>query len=183
MTINDNNKMVGAYDVQDYLLDRANIHDTIFRMILSFDTKTTKTLVTSVYTPRPYIDYSEVLGGSPQEMSSEVWAKSLDPVLDAFDSTQHTVQDLLIELPQPTTKKAIKQPQSCNVIAYAVAWLYRRDSEGQPRVMVRRNGARYELEMVRVKELEEKGENPWRVSKHKLVFTFQDRNLAEAAPA
>ncbi|KAI1080832.1 hypothetical protein F5B20DRAFT_539114 [Whalleya microplaca] len=175
--------MIAAYDVQTYLLDRANIHDTIFRMIISFDTRQTSALVKSVYTPRPYIDYSEVLGGSPSEMSSEVWAKSLEPILGAFDSTQHTVQDLLIELPQPTSKKAIKLPQTATVIAYAVAWLYRRDSEGQPRVMVRRNGARYELELVRVKELEEKGENPWRISKHKCIFTFQDRNLNEAAPA
>ncbi|KAI1504852.1 hypothetical protein F5X99DRAFT_329255 [Biscogniauxia marginata] len=174
--------MPGTYDIQTYLLDRANIHDTIFRMVLAFDTRSPTALVGSVYAPVVHIDYTQILGGSAKEISSSEWAKSLEPVLGQYDSTQHTVSDLLVELPQPGpagSTSAAPRPDTCSVVAYANAWLYHRDSEGGPRVMVRRNGGRYELQLVRVTELEEKGQNPWRISKQKMILAYQDKGVDE----
>ena len=49
-------------------------------------------LIASVYAPEVHIDYTNLLGGSPQDISSEAWAKSLESILGAYESTQHTVQ-------------------------------------------------------------------------------------------
>ncbi|OCK74674.1 hypothetical protein K432DRAFT_310270, partial [Lepidopterella palustris CBS 459.81] len=66
-------------------------------------------------------------------------------------------------------------PDSCKVRAYAHGWFYKRDAEGQPYVMARRNGAGYKLELVRLKGKEEKGENPWRISALKVTLDWQDK--------
>ena len=49
-------------------------------------------LIASVYAPKVHLDYTSLLGGSPQDISSEEWAKNLESILGAYDSTQHTVQ-------------------------------------------------------------------------------------------
>lgn len=58
----------------------------------SFDTRATSTLIDSVYAPEVHLDYDQLLGGSPEVMSSEVWAKRLEHIHDPYDSTQHVVQ-------------------------------------------------------------------------------------------
>ena len=58
----------------------------------SFDTRATSTLINSVYAPEVHLDYDPLLGGSPEVVSSEVWAKKLEHIHDPYDSTQHVVQ-------------------------------------------------------------------------------------------
>ena len=111
--------MAAPYNVETYLLDKANIQDTMVRMVSgplvsflpfflrpqasrtkhadppqmhSFDTKATSTLINSVYTSEVHLDYDPFLGGSPEVVSSEVWAKRLEHIHDPYDSTQHVVQ-------------------------------------------------------------------------------------------
>ncbi|KAI5917641.1 hypothetical protein F4810DRAFT_695505 [Camillea tinctor] len=163
--------MAGTYDVQTYLLDRANIHDTIFRMTYAFDTRTFSVLVDSVYTPTVHIDYSSIMDRPAEDISSTSWAQNVDSLLAKHDSTQHSIADMLIELPQPGTAA---RPDTCSVVAYGNAWIYKRDAEGQLRTMVRRNGGRYEFELKRLDELEAKGQNPWRISLQRVLLTFQD---------
>ncbi|ETS86661.1 hypothetical protein PFICI_00489 [Pestalotiopsis fici W106-1] len=172
--------MSATYDVQTYLLDRANIHDTVFKLMQSFDEVDTPKLVNAVYAPKVHLDYTAIMGGEPQHLESEVWAKSLEPIHSAYEATQHVVQDLLIELPQPTGKSK-PRPNSCTAICVGDAKFYRRNGDGLPCVMERRTGGRYDLELVRVPELEEKGENPWRISKQTVKLSVMDLGAAPEA--
>ncbi|KAH6684275.1 hypothetical protein B0J14DRAFT_555255 [Halenospora varia] len=162
--------MAAEYSVETYLLDKTNVQDTMH----CFDTRDTSTLINSVYAPEVQLDYDPVLGGSPEVITSETWAKRLEHLHDPWDETQHIVHNILIELPQPSTKKPTERPDSCTVFAYAHGWFYNRNADGYPRLMARRQGGRYKLEVVRLKDLEEKGENPWRVSKQHVRVSFQD---------
>ena len=58
----------------------------------SFDTKATSTLIDLVYAPEVHLDYDPLLGGKPEVVSSEEWAKKLEHIHDPYDSTQHVVQ-------------------------------------------------------------------------------------------
>ena len=102
--------MDAPYDVQTYLLDRANIQDTVVRtvrngslMILRridwglvqmhlFDTVATAEAVNSVYTTEIYLDYEQLLGFSAEVVSSETWAKRLNQIHKPYDETQHIIQ-------------------------------------------------------------------------------------------
>jgi len=57
-----------------------------------FDTKEPLPLINSIYAPEVHLDYDPLLGGSPEVVSSEVWAKRLEKIHDPYDSTQHVVQ-------------------------------------------------------------------------------------------
>ncbi|CAJ2500544.1 Uu.00g033970.m01.CDS01 [Anthostomella pinea] len=153
-----------GYDMAAYLLDRANIHDTIARMCLAFDTRQPDMLATHVYTPMVHIDYSQLLDSTAMDITREQWAASLEPVFDQWDSRQHVVQDMLIELPQPVGAKGGGRLEKCSVVGIALAVA----------IVLQRNGGRYEFEMVRLKELEGRGENPWRISSQKVVMTYQE---------
>ncbi|AEO71300.1 uncharacterized protein THITE_2058677 [Thermothielavioides terrestris NRRL 8126] len=166
--------MALPYDVQTYLLDKENIRDTVIRMMLAFDDRATSTLIDSVYAPEILVHYPRLLFDYQKKVSSEEWAKMLEPLLDEFDTTEHIVHNLLIELPQPG-KPGTQRPNSCKARAYAHGLFYKFDAEGRPSVMARRQGGGYELELVRVKEKEEAGENPWRISELKASFHWQDR--------
>ncbi|KAJ5691616.1 hypothetical protein N7488_012351 [Penicillium malachiteum] len=162
--------MAATYDVQTYLLDRANIQDTIVRTMHLFDTGATAETINSVYTAEIHLDYDELLGFSPGVISSEAWAKRLDQIHTPFEETQHVIQNILIDLPQPTGSNPTR-PDRCHVSAYAHGWFYNRDANKFPRLMARRQG---KLEMVRLKELEEKGGNPWRINKQQVRLSWQD---------
>jgi hypothetical protein len=106
-------------------------------------------------------------------------------------------RNLLIELPQPG-RTTTQRPDRCKARAYAHGLFYNRDDEGRPCVMARRQGVslqnmthsfrpiscvqphdilqgEYELELRRLPEMEEKGENPWRISELKVSLDWQDR--------
>ncbi|KAH9894537.1 hypothetical protein F4778DRAFT_279057 [Xylariomycetidae sp. FL2044] len=122
--------MANSYSVQDYLLDKTNIHDTVTRLTLSFDTKDYAALSRSVYAPDVTIDYTSMFGGQPIQTTSEQWAESLEPMMAPYDSTQHVVTGLLIELPQPA--KGASRPNQCTVIANVMGHLVRRSARGGP---------------------------------------------------
>ncbi|PCH01082.1 Hypothetical protein PENO1_044650 [Penicillium occitanis (nom. inval.)] len=167
--------MAEQYDVTTYLLDKENIRDTILRMMFAYDHRLPliPTLVNQVYTPSITINYPRrLIGNGKEEMTSQTWAERLEHFHDGFDSTEHVIQNLLAHLPQPSLTTT--RPETCKVNAYAHGLFYRNDEEGLPRVMARRQAGYYDLEMVRVKEIEERGENPWRIKVQNVVLDWQD---------
>ncbi|KAH8194548.1 hypothetical protein TruAng_011283 [Truncatella angustata] len=157
--------MSAQYDVPTYLLDKENIRDTVIRMMFAFDQRATLVLVNRVYTPEIILDYDTLLiGKGIENIASSEWAKRLETMHDHFDTTQHIVQNLLVELPQPGSAP---RPARCTVFAYAHGWFYKRDGEGWPRTLGKRNGANYELELVRSDDEKAKGGNPWRITRQK----------------
>ncbi|XXH05972.1 hypothetical protein Hte_012416 [Hypoxylon texense] len=83
--------MATSYDVQTYLLDRANVHDTVARLTMNIDLKSYDGLASEVYAPQVVIDYTSMFGGKPMETTGKEWADSLKPMMSGFDSTQHIV--------------------------------------------------------------------------------------------
>ncbi len=57
-----------------------------------FDMRATSTLIDSVFAPEVQLDYDPFLGGSPEVLSNEAWAKRLEHMHDEYESTQHIVQ-------------------------------------------------------------------------------------------
>ncbi|KAJ5689704.1 hypothetical protein N7462_004096 [Penicillium macrosclerotiorum] len=84
--------MAKPYDVTTYLLDRANIQDTVVRTMHLFDTGATKETINSVYTQEIHLDYDRRLGFSPEVVSSESWAQRLGQIHKPYDETQHIIQ-------------------------------------------------------------------------------------------
>ncbi|KAI1138192.1 hypothetical protein F5Y05DRAFT_53398 [Hypoxylon sp. FL0543] len=161
--------MSASYDIQTYLLDRANVHDTVIRLTLNLDLKSYEGLVRDVYAPQVVIDYTSMFGGQPLETTNEEWARSLEPMMSAFDGTQHVVEGLLIELPQPV--EGARRPDKCKVTANVNGHMCRKAARGGHMM---HNGGRYVLDLVRLPELEQKGENPWRISRHATVLSWED---------
>lgn len=169
--------MENTYTIEQYLLDRANINDTVVRMMHAFDSRVVADLVDLVYTPEILLDYDSRMGGRPRTTTSEEWATKVARLHAEDDFTQHLVYNILIELPRPTAKAFVTLPETCVVRAYAHGLFYNQDEHGQPRIMTKRNGGDYTLELVRVADLEDRGENPWRIRKHKSRLAWQDRPL------
>lgn len=169
--------MAGSYDAATYLLDKENIRDTVIRMMFAFDDAATETLINDVYAPVIELSYDKLLLGDEfhqKKISSEEWAKSLEHMHDKFDTTEHIIQNVLIELPQPGG--GVQRPKNVKARAIAHGIFYKRDGgEGRPCVMALRNGGSYKLELVRIEEKEEKGENPWRISGLDVTLDWQDR--------
>ncbi|KAI0895507.1 hypothetical protein F4806DRAFT_84462 [Annulohypoxylon nitens] len=163
--------MAAPYDTLAYLLDRANVHDTVTRLGINLDLESREGLIKDVYAPQLTIDYTSMFGGSPTETTNEKWADDLDPMMKSFDGKQHLVTSVLIELPQPVN--GVARPDKCRVIANVNGHLFRRAARGGPMM---HNGGRYVLDLVRLPELEKRGENPWRISRHEAVLSWEDGN-------
>ncbi|KAK6839940.1 hypothetical protein PG987_005806 [Apiospora arundinis] len=171
--------MAAPYTIPNYLLDKENIRDTVLRMMFAYDERDSETLVNAVYTPEVTINYdATLLGNGSEDMSSTEWAKRLEHLHDRFDTTQHIVHNLLVKLPQPSATGTGPRPEICKVVAYAHGIFYKRDDEGRPTIMARRQGGRYDLELVRLDLKEDSGENegnPWRIKVQNVRLDWQDR--------
>ncbi|KAK7967528.1 uncharacterized protein PG986_001805 [Apiospora aurea] len=187
------------YTIQQYLLDRANIQDTVNKITLYYDTDNAPALADECYAPggddAVTIDYTSMFAGRPLTVSSRKWAADAVGMLRAFDAKQHVVTGLVIEqLPQPAipiinaaaaagTHVAVPSiPDSCTVVANVNGHIVRKAATAEAAESAEfassllHNGGRYEFDLVRVKELEEAGKNPWRVRKHKCILTWSDGN-------
>ncbi|KAI2616064.1 hypothetical protein GGR54DRAFT_248279 [Hypoxylon sp. NC1633] len=163
--------MAATYDVQTYLLDKANIETTVNRLTINVDLEEWDNLISQVYAPEVVIDFTSLSGGKPHVTTNEAWVKGLLRKMKGFDSAQHIVTNLVIELPQPI--KGARRPNKCIVHAQVNGHMFRRAAKGGPMI---HNGGRYVLELVRLPELEEKGENPWRVSKQAIFVVWDAGN-------
>ncbi|KAI1641373.1 hypothetical protein F4809DRAFT_636662 [Biscogniauxia mediterranea] len=164
--------MASSYDIQTWLLDRANIHDTVTRLTFHIDTKSVEGLINEVYAPNLVLDYTSMFGGEPQETTGNEWGQKVGSMMARYDETHHVVTGLLIQLPQPTNQAG--RPDKCTVISNVTAHMVRRNVKGGPIV---HDGGRYILDLIRLPELEEKGENPWRISKQTFTAAWYDGNM------
>ncbi|KKY29808.1 hypothetical protein UCDDA912_g10277 [Diaporthe ampelina] len=57
--------MSSTYTVTDFLLDRANIHDTVTKLAWYYDSHSEAGLRDEVFVPEVHVDYSKILGGEP----------------------------------------------------------------------------------------------------------------------
>ncbi|KAK9783862.1 hypothetical protein AB5N19_14416 [Seiridium cardinale] len=167
--------MTASYSIEKYLLDRANIHDTVVRLVHSFDARADLTTMELVYAADVVTGYDTSPENPPQVMTREALASELDRLHAPFESMQHSVLNILIDLPQPTPGINYLAPDLCNVTAYAHAVFYEKDAEGKPSQLVMRNGGKYEFVLTRFEDLEPQGQNPWRITTHLTSMVWMDR--------
>ncbi|KAL2020725.1 hypothetical protein VTK56DRAFT_8025 [Thermocarpiscus australiensis] len=164
--------MAPSYDVSQYLLDRANIHDTIAKVPLYYDTRNLDALEAEVYADEVFIDYTSIFGGEPYTLSRGECVKRVGAVLDGmFSSTQHVTSGIIANLPQPTANAT--RPDRVAVYAQVAANLVGKSS-ADGTLPLTQNGGMLEAEVRRDPELEKQGVNPWRITKY-IVIKRWDR--------
>ncbi|KAK4035389.1 hypothetical protein C8A01DRAFT_48384 [Parachaetomium inaequale] len=156
-----------SYDIPQYLLDRANIHDTVTKVPLYYDTANLPGLLTEIYAPSIGIDYTSILGGAPYTASRADWVEQVGGILDKFASTQHVTTGIIAHLPQPGANVA--RPETVTVHAQAGGSMVGKSESGDGRAALVQNGGLLEVELQRDSELEKQGQNPWRITKYKVT--------------
>ena len=81
---------MASYTIPQYLLDRANIHDTLIKIAISYDTLNFPGLL-EVYAPSFENDLSSIIGGAPATLSPGEWIEQAKAVLSIFGATQHII--------------------------------------------------------------------------------------------
>ncbi|KAK0243277.1 hypothetical protein EDD85DRAFT_947421 [Armillaria nabsnona] len=154
-----------SYSAIDYLLDKANIHDTVTKVVLYINLLRWDDLEKEVFTDDIRVDYTSLFGGEVVDV------KSKDQI-EAWKAQRYSA--LLIDLPQPGS---VPPPKKVQVYANYVVTLVPKDGEQK----LVQNGGRYLIEVSRITPLD--GGNPWRISSIKadvIYFTsnkeFYDRN-------
>jgi len=157
---------MASYDVTQYLLDRANIHDTVTKVPLYYDTHNTAALA-EVYGPSIEIDYTSVLGGAPYTVSRAEWVAQAGRLLDGFASSQHVTTGIIAHLPQPGA--GVARPEKVSVQAQVRGNMIGKSQTGDGEAPFMQNGGLLEAELQRDAELETRGQNPWRITKYKVI--------------
>ncbi|KAM0807923.1 hypothetical protein AB5N19_08264 [Seiridium cardinale] len=165
--------MAQPYDTLTYLLDKSNIQDTLFKQVLYYDLNNGSGLKDEVYAPECIIDYTEMFGGEPLKMTNKEWAEEAINTINLLDASQHHISGAVIQLPQPNSSSGTSKPSTCTAIANGGAHMVRKAAEGGP---MTHNGGRQVYEMIRLRDLEERGENPWRIYKQKIVPIWTEGN-------
>ncbi|KAK2597061.1 hypothetical protein N8I77_012932 [Diaporthe amygdali] len=165
---------MSTYTTTDYLLDRANIHDTVTKLAWYYDTRSEAGLRDQVFAPELHVDYSKILGGEPFTVTGPAWAAQAKKLCESFDSSQHLYGYLIIELPQPGSSST--PPEKCTVLGQCGASMVRQGASGGSSLL--QNGGQAIIEVVRLPELEAKGVNPWRVSSQIITPAWELGNKA-----
>ena len=147
---------MAKYTTTDFLLDRANIHDTVTKLYLFADCRELDRF-DEVAASTMVFDYTLMFGGKPQTFSPSELSEFYRNFLSKMSTTQHIVTSLVIKLPQPgNSEKVAKAKVTGNITAN----LTRKDVEGGVKTS---NGGRLELEVIKISDYPEFG-NPWRIS-------------------
>jgi hypothetical protein len=80
-----------GYDTATYLLDQSNIRETVEKIPIAYDTKSTSMITDEVYAPKCVIDYTALLGGEPSSTTGAKYARALLEMLGPMKATQHVV--------------------------------------------------------------------------------------------
>ncbi|KAH6650256.1 hypothetical protein F5144DRAFT_38779 [Chaetomium tenue] len=159
---------MASYGITQYLLDRANIHDTVTKVPLYYDTVNIPALHAEVYGPSIEIDYTSVLGGAPYTISRDEWIARIGVLLDAFESSQHVTSGIIAHLPQPG--EGVTRPEKVLVQAQVSGnMIGKLQAGGSGEAPFMQNGGLLEAELQRDEEIEAKGQNPWRITKYKVI--------------
>ncbi|KAF8854122.1 hypothetical protein BDZ45DRAFT_597591 [Acephala macrosclerotiorum] len=154
---------MALYDIQTYLLDRANIHDTITKMSLYADMSKYEELGKEVFNSKIIVDYTQLFGGQPDDMEGHALGMKWKDQISHLDAKHHVTTSILIDLPQPGD--GVKVPDKAGFIANAIITLQRKDAKGGPET---RNGEK----LVRT----EGPGNPWRIRLLKVDFVWASGN-------
>ncbi|KAL2136271.1 hypothetical protein VTI74DRAFT_4506 [Chaetomium olivicolor] len=158
---------MAPYDVHQYLLDRANIHDTILKVPIYYDTLNLSGLATEVYASTIDVDYTSILGGAPSTISRDDWVAQVGGILDAVASSQHVTSGIITDLPQPSPTAS--RPERVTVYAQVAGNIVGKSQSGDGTSALMQNGGLLEAELQRDDELERQGVNPWRITKYKVT--------------
>ncbi|EPE28079.1 NTF2-like protein [Glarea lozoyensis ATCC 20868] len=156
-----------TYDIQNYLLDRANIHDTVTKMSMYLDMSRIEALKKEVFHTKVLVDYTSMFSGEPKLVNGEEQVDSWAKQISKMDSWQHVTTGILIELPQPGA--GVDVPETATVLANCTVNLSRKGAKGDSDT---RNGGRYHIELTRTNQ----AGNPWRISKLKADLVWAAGN-------
>lgn len=147
---------MAAYTTSDYLLDRANIHDTVTK-IYTYTDRHEWDKFDEFAAPSLLLDYTAMFGGEPRSVTPAELVETWKPFMSKMTSHQHVITSILIRLPQPGSMEKVSKAQ---VDANVIANLVRKDFQGGERTS---NGGRATIEVSKVSDDPAFG-NPWRVS-------------------
>ena len=150
------------YFATDYLLDRANIHDTITKLYMLTDLKLWDRLATEVPAETITLEYSTVFGSPHSQHSPDGLVQQWRPLMEKMSARQHVVTGLLIDLPQPGERE---RPTKAKVVANVYVNLSREGIEGGSHTS---NGGKCEVELVRNNGVG----NPWRIEVFRALDGF-----------
>ncbi|KAI5891576.1 uncharacterized protein SCHCODRAFT_02504998 [Schizophyllum commune H4-8] len=150
------------YDATQWLVDRANIHDTVIALMLYVDTRQFDRVASEVLATELLVDYTSLLGGEPYTISNTEQAKMWEGMLTKLHATQHGILSPLVDLGQPSAER--EAPKTATALVNGGATLVRKSADDETIVQ---NGGRYELELTRTATAP--GTNPWRISKMKAI--------------
>ncbi|KAK0190452.1 hypothetical protein F5146DRAFT_1137287 [Armillaria mellea] len=162
-----------VYLAIDYLLDKANIHDTVIKGVLYYDLQRWDDLEREVFADKIHVDYTSLFGGEAVDVKRKDQIEAYKGSFKRVEKSQHLTTSLLIDLPQPGS---VPPPKKVQVYANYIITLVPKDGE---KGLVQ-NGGRYLVEVSRITPSD--GGNPWRMSSIKsdvIYFTsnkeFYDR--------
>lgn len=156
-----------SYSAIDYLLDKANIHDTVTKMMLYVDLLRWDDIEKEVFTDRIRVDYTSLLGGKVVDVTSKAQVEFWKGFMRRLEKSQHITTSLLIGLPQPGS---VPPPKDVQVTANVAVTLVPKDGEKE----LVQNGGRYLLELSRITPSD--GGNPWRISSLKADVIYSAGN-------
>ena len=117
---------MAKYTTTDFLLDRANIHDTVTKLYLFADRRELDRF-DEVAASSMVFDYTLMFGGEPQTFSPVELSEFYRNFLTKMSTTQHIVTSLVIELPQPGNSEEVAKAK---VTGNIIANLTRKDVDG-----------------------------------------------------
>lgn len=166
---------MASYTSEDYLMDRANIHDLVTKMSLFLDLSRWSALETEVFAEVVLVDYTSMFGGEPKTFTGKEQVESWKGQIEASGAKkwQHVSSSLLIDIPQPG--ESVEVPKKAGAIGNVVAIL-QREVEGSKAVEVS-NGGRYDLNLVKTSATG----NPWRINVLKADLVWLNGSWEELA--
>ncbi|KAH7928718.1 hypothetical protein BV22DRAFT_188654 [Leucogyrophana mollusca] len=146
----------GSYDILQYLVDRAHIHDTITNLASLLNCRDWNGLAERVFaSDEVAIDFKQIYGGEVYKAPGAAQADAWKAWTESLTSCQLVTAGILADLPQPGDNVA--PPQTVKASANVIS-TNRRDSAMGDNTM--HYGAVYTYELTR----EVSGSaNPWRI--------------------
>ncbi|KAJ7255298.1 SnoaL-like domain-containing protein [Mycena rebaudengoi] len=167
---------MATYSVTDYLLDRANIHDTITSMFWHVDRHNWDMLSSSSFTENIVMDYTALAGGGkPSHTTAIQQVEDWKVLLKDMETSIHVVTGILSDLPQPAVDVVVQPPNEAKCSCNSLVTHVRRHAQGDP---VTTGGGYYEFKLV--KTATGLTGNPWRISEMKATPSFMTNR--EAGP-
>ncbi|EIW74281.1 hypothetical protein CONPUDRAFT_85983 [Coniophora puteana RWD-64-598 SS2] len=165
-----------GYTIEQYLLDRANIHDTITKMALYADRRNYEGTLREVLVKEGLsIDYTALAGGEPQTPTPRDHVSAWKGMMGFIDNAHHLTTCLLAELPQPAAD--VPPPTTAKAQGSTMVTMHRENVKGDKLLQ---NGQIYDFELR--KEEVSGGGNPWHISFIKITPVWFEGNMEIIIP-